>query len=121
MHKYLLIFNIFFSSGPKLKAGQVRFLNRYDGQDDLVVMVGLGKKDQSLESSREGHNLAREAVRTSISTAIRSLKGKLYSSCHWKVYKCCFMNEKNATKPLKSSGNYHTLAISKEAYKFTFA
>merc|ERR1711962_415479 len=62
------------SSGPKLKAGQVRFLNRYDGQDDLVVMVGLGKKDQSLGSSREGHDLTREAVRTSISTAIRSLK-----------------------------------------------
>jgi len=64
------------SSGPKLKEGQSRILPRIEAQDDLVVVVGLGKKDQSLESQREGHDLAREAIRTSISSAVRSLKGQ---------------------------------------------
>ena len=30
-------------------------------------MVGLGKKDRSKDSSKEGHDLSREAVRTAIS------------------------------------------------------
>ena len=64
----------YFSSGPKLKKGQSRILPRNEAQDYLVVIVGLGKKDQSLESQREGHDLAREAIRTSISIAVRSLK-----------------------------------------------
>ena len=59
-----------------MKEGQVRILTRDNAQDDLMVMVGLGKKDQSLASQREGHDLVRESVRTSISSAVRSLKGK---------------------------------------------
>ena len=60
-----------------MKEGQSRILPRNEAQDDLVVVVGLGKKDQSIESQREGHDLAREAIRTSISSAVRSLKGMI--------------------------------------------
>ena len=60
-----------------MKEGQSRILPRNEAQDDLVVVVGLGKKDQSLGSQREGHDLAREAIRTSISSAVRSLKGMI--------------------------------------------
>ena len=76
--KYIKPFlTCYFSSGPKLKEGQSRILPRNEAQDDLVVVVGLGKKDQSIESQREGHDLAREAIRTSISSAVRSLKGMI--------------------------------------------
>ena len=81
--------NIYFSSGPKLKEGQSRILPRNEAQDDLVVVVGLGKKDQSLGSQREGHDLAREAIRTSISSAVRSLKGMIN-----KLLICIFLSER---------------------------
>ena len=37
-------------------------------------MVGLGKKARSEDSEIEGHDLTREAIRTAISTGVRSLK-----------------------------------------------
>ena len=55
----------YFSSGPRLKEGQVRSLQ--GSEEDLLLLVGLGKKDRSKDSSIEGHDLSREAVRTAIS------------------------------------------------------
>ena len=72
-----------------MKEGQSRILPRNEAQDDLVVVVGLGKKDQSLGSQREGHDLAREAIRTSISSAVRSLKGMIN-----KLLICSFLSER---------------------------
>jgi len=59
-------------SGPRLKEGQLRKVQGCD--DELLLLVGLGKKDRTKDSSTEGHDLAREAVRTSISAGVRSLK-----------------------------------------------
>ena len=67
-------FCIYFSSGPRIKQGQIRALNRDDPKDDLVLIVGLGKKDQITDSNRQGHDLSRESIRTGISLAVRSLK-----------------------------------------------
>ena len=63
----------FSRSGPRLKEGQLRKVQGCD--DELLLLVGLGKKDRTKDSSTEGHDLAREAVRTSISAGVRSLKG----------------------------------------------
>ena len=55
-----------------MKEGQLRPIQGCD--EELLLLVGLGKKDRTKDSSTEGHDLAREAVRTSISAGVRSLK-----------------------------------------------
>ena len=60
------------SSGPRLKEGQVRQIHGSD--EDLLLLVGLGKKARSEDSQIEGHDLSREAIRTAVSTGVRSLK-----------------------------------------------
>ena len=42
----------------------------------MVLLVGLGQKNRDADSHKEGHDLARESVRTGISSAIRSLKDR---------------------------------------------
>lgn len=63
-----------YSSGPKIKEGQVRLLSRSTPKDDHVLIVGLGKKDKSQASLNEGHDLTRESIRSGVSLAIRSLR-----------------------------------------------
>ena len=46
----------------------------HGGDEDLLLLVGLGKKARSEDSQIEGHDLSREAIRTAVSTGVRSLK-----------------------------------------------
>ena len=64
------------SSGPALNEGQVRQIQGSKRKHDLVYLVGLGAKNRDVDSHKEGHDLAREAVRTGISTAVRALKDR---------------------------------------------
>ena len=46
----------------------------HGSDEDLLLLVGLGKKARSEDSEIEGHDLSREAIRTAVSTGVRSLK-----------------------------------------------
>lgn len=64
-----------YSSGPTLKEGSVRVLPSSSADEEVVVVVGLGKDDpQREESERENRDTHREKIRTAISAGVRALQ-----------------------------------------------
>ena len=66
-----------FSSGPKLKEGSARILAASPSDEEVIVVVGLGKDEiERAESERENRDVNREKVRTAISAGVRALQSK---------------------------------------------
>jgi len=95
-----------------LKEGQVRFLN--GGDEDLVLLVGLGQRDRSKDSPKEGHDLAREAIRTAISSGVRSLKNQGIEEV---LIDSCEDNEAAAEGAFLALWSYDFLKTKKEDLK----